>query len=76
MAEQSAGSSSVCFTHTLATKQSLYKAPLDIQAVPGEPVLTAALPGDNRFKPGNPHSLLPLARTGPPRRILLQSFQI
>ena len=75
MTEQSAASS-VCFTHTLADKQSLYKAPLDIPAAPSEPALTVAPAGDTHFKAANTCCLFPIAATGPPRRILLQSFQI
>lgn len=68
--------SSVCFTHTLADKQSLYKAPLDIPAASSAPVLTLVLASDTHFKTGDMQGFFPIAGTGPPRRILLQSFQI
>ena len=75
MAKPTGASSSICFTHSLAEKQSLYKAALDVHAMPAAPVLTVALSRAGHFERGNPYSPS-IAGTGPPRRILLQSFQI
>jgi hypothetical protein len=67
--------SNVCFTHSLSEKQSLYKPALDVPAMPAGPVLTVTLSRDWHFAVREPHGV-PKAATGPPRRILLQSFQI
>ena len=76
MTEQAAGASSVCFAHTLADKQSLYKAALELPAMPIAPVLPVASAGGKYRVAANTAGLCPIASTGPPRRILLQSFQI
>lgn len=67
--------SSACFTQTLADKQSLYKPALDVPAMAAGPVLAIALSLDWHFGASEPQGI-PIAATGPPRRILLQSFQI
>ena len=76
MANAQSGVSSVCFAHCLAGKQALYKAVLDIPPMPSAPVLifvplAGAISGTESV-----HGVVPAAGTGPPRRILLQSFQI
>lgn len=69
--------SAICFTHCLAGKQSLDRATLDIPAMSFEGALIVAAARD--WGPGigpSPRLLALVAGTGPPRRILLQSFQI
>lgn len=70
------GNSSVCLAHCLSEKQSLYKAALDIPAMPAAPVRIVAEAIERLSGRGNTPAAIPAAGTGPPRRILLQSFQI
>lgn len=77
MTASNTAESSVCFTHSLAEKQSLYKPALDIPVMSFEaPLIVPAVP--DAFSIGGlaPYGLALVAATGPPRRILLQSFQI
>src|SRR5471032_446944 len=70
------GFGGACLTYCLSDRQAAQKAGMDIPAMPAAPVLTLALQLDpvpsivvacvSETAPG----------TGPPRRILLQSFQI
>lgn len=70
------GFSGTCLTHCLSENQSLDRAVLDIPAMPTAPVLTVVRPRDALLDTGiaKPRDSVP--GTGPPRRILLQSFQI
>ena len=69
--------SAVCFSHCLAGKQSLDKPALDLPALSPVAALIVDPASDASSVSGVPPYLLaPVAGTGPPRRILLQSFQI
>lgn len=70
------GFSATCLEHCLSEKQSLYKAALDIPGVSSAPALTVVLPSDAWLESGVAKPRGPAPGTGPPRRILLQSFQI
>ena len=70
------GFGAACLTHCLADRQAVQKASMDIPAMPAAPVLTLTVRADTLDSTGVvPHSD-PAPGTGPPRRILLQSFQI
>ncbi len=76
LSEPTHASASVCFTHTLSEKQSLYKTPLDIHSTPAGPVLIISGSPTFQSKAREPRRLSIAPTGGPPRRILLQSFQI
>lgn len=65
-----------CLTHCQAERQVVQKVNFALAAMPSAPVLVLELPVIGEADPGV--SALPPASpiTGPPRRILLQSFQI
>ena len=70
------GFGGACLTHCLSDRQVVQKVSFDVPAMPSAPVLTLALAGDVlRTASVPPIADRPIA-TGPPRRILLQSFQI
>ena len=70
------GFGGACLTHCLSDRQVVQKVTVDVPAMPAAPVPTFALPVDAA------HSLRPApvpacaVGASPPRRILLQSFQI
>lgn len=71
------GFGGACLTHCLSERQAVQKVPSDVPAMPAAPVLmTAVQPeADSRLAVAPTFdSLLP--GSGPPRRILLQSFQV
>ena len=75
MADAHDAVSTVCLAHCLAEKQSLNKAALDIPPMPANVMLV--VPGVVEVGPKTAHrSRVIVAGTGPPRRILLQSFQV
>lgn len=70
------GFGAACLTHCLSDRQAVQKATLDVPAMPSEPVLTLAPIRDAvpvQFIAAVPDGAF---GTGPPRRILLQSFQL
>jgi len=70
------GFGAACLNHCLSDRQAVQKVGLDIPAMPTAPVLTLALPADPLPSIGIAHVSDSVPGTGPPRRILLQSFQI
>ena len=70
------GSSPGCLPHCLSDRQAVQKVVLDVPAMPSAPVLTLVLPSDSVIEAGIAIPPDPAAATGPPRRILLQSFQV
>lgn len=70
------GFGAACLNHCLADRQTVQKVSMDIPAMPSAPVLTLALQADPLPSIGVAHFSEPAPGTGPPRRILLQSFQI
>ncbi|MBI3375415.1 MAG: hypothetical protein HY017_27160 [Betaproteobacteria bacterium] len=70
------GFSGTCLAHCLSENQSLDRAVLDVPAMPAAPVLTVVLPRDALLDGGIAKRRDSAPGTGPPRRILLQSFQI
>ena len=76
MAAMQGAAASVCLAHCLAEKQSLDKpAAVDIPAMPSAVVLVVPGPFE-AITLTETRALAITAGTGPPRRILLQSFQI
>ena len=70
------GFGGACLTHCLSDRQVVQKVAVDVPAMPAAPVLTLALSVDAaQFLCATP---VPVSAVGasPPRRILLQSFQI
>jgi hypothetical protein len=70
------GFGAACLAHCLSDRQTVQKVTMDIPAMPPAPVLTLA----ERLDPA-PYGVVAYISdralgTGPPRRILLQSFQI
>lgn len=65
-----------CLTHCLSDRHAVQKAGMDVPAMPSAPVLTLAV----AFAPGERAVVVPAPESaigiGPPRRILLQSFQV
>ena len=74
--DEVAATTPLCFTHCLAEKQALYKGVLDVPPMPSTPVLVLAARIETVLAGHSIGSPPPIAATGPPRRILLQSFQI
>ena len=70
------GFGAACLTHCLSDRQAVQKINMDIPAMPLAPVLTLALRLDPVPSIGVAYVSEPSPGTGPPRRILLQSFQI
>jgi len=70
------GFGGACLAYCLSDRQVVQKVSMDIPAMPSAPVLTLAI----RFVPLSPLGIAYVSDsapgTGPPRRILLQSFQI
>jgi hypothetical protein len=70
------GFGGACLTYCLSDRQAVQKVGLDIPAMPAAPVLTLAL----QLGPVPSIVIAYVSEsapgTGPPRRILLQSFQI
>lgn len=70
------GFGGACLTHCLSDRQAVQKVSAEVPAMPAAPVLTLVLPV------GEAHYLRPApvphgaAGASPPRRILLQSFQV
>ena len=76
MAAMQSAAASVCLAHCLAEKQSLDKpAAFDIPALLSVAVLLVPAPVAATGRQA-PRPIAFTAGTGPPRRILLQSFQI
>ena len=70
------GFGGACLTHCLLDRQAVQKATIDLPAMPAAPVLIVQARMDLARRPTiDPVSDDPPS-TGPPRRILLQSFQI
>ena len=67
---------SVCLTHCLADSQAVQEFAPDIPAMPAVPVMWVELPPVPAESAGATLLPDPAAGTGPPRRILLQSFQV
>jgi hypothetical protein len=70
------GFGGACLTYCLSDRQAVQKAGMDIPAMPPAPVLTLALQLDPVPFTGVTYLSEAALGTGPPRRILLQSFQI
>jgi len=70
------GFGAACLTHCLSDRQAVQKVVLDVPVMPSAPVLVLLLPGDPAPKAGVAQSPDSAFGTGPPRRILLQSFQL
>lgn len=70
------GFGGACLTHCLADRQAVQKVTMDIPAMPSAPVLTPLLAAEFASVPSAAKALDTAAGTGPPRRILLQSFQV
>jgi hypothetical protein len=70
------GSAAACLTHCLSDRQTVHKVMFDIPAMPSDAVLTLALPRDRGVDLASDRSARSMTGTSPPRRILLQSFQI
>lgn len=70
------GFGAACLTHCLSDRQTVQKAGMEIPAMPPMPVLTLALAADPVPAVGVASFSEAALGTGPPRRILLQSFQI
>ena len=70
------GFGGACLTHCLADRQAMQKVTMDIPAMPSAPVLTPLLAAEFASVPSAAKALDTAAGTGPPRRILLQSFQV
>lgn len=70
------GFGGACLTHCLADRQTVQKVSTDIPAMPAAPVLTLIPQAEllRFFSVAFLHDDAPA--TGPPRRILLQSFQV
>ncbi len=70
------GFGAACLTHCLADRQAVQKVTNDVPALPTTPVLVIAAIAQTYVQSATePISGSPSC-TGPPRRILLQSFQI
>lgn len=71
-----AGRHAACLAHCQSERQVVQKVNFAVAAMPSAPVLVLELPVIAESDPGV--SAIPAAGpiTGPPRRILLQSFQI
>ena len=70
------GFGAACLTYCLSDRQAVQKAGMNIPAMPAAPILTLALVPDPTPSIGVASFSEPALGTGPPRRILLQSFQI
>ena len=70
------GFGAACLNHCLSDRQAVQKVGMDIPAMPSAPVLTLALQADPLPSLGVAYVSESAPGTGPPRRILLQSFQI
>jgi hypothetical protein len=70
------GFGAACLTHCLSDRQAVQKVTMDIPAMPSAPVLTLVVQPDP--VPYAVVAYIPdrALGTGPPRRILLQSFQV
>ncbi len=66
----------VCLTHCLSDRQAVQKVVFELPAMPSAPVLKLVLPAVAVSDTGVSSPASTAAATGPPRRILLQSFQI
>ncbi len=67
---------SVCLTHCLSDSQAVQEFAPDIPAMPSAPVLRIGLAPAQAKRVVTATFPDPAAGTGPPRRILLQSFQV
>lgn len=76
MPHHKAGRHAACLAHCQSKRQVVQKAKFVVAAMPSVPVLVLELPVTAESIPCVPaiHAAGPI--TGPPRRILLQSFQI
>ena len=70
------GNGVACLAQRLSDRQAVQKVTSDIPAMPSAPVLTLALRIDPVWDTGVAPAYDSGLGTGPPRRILLQSFQI
>jgi hypothetical protein len=70
------GFGAACLTHCLSDRQAVQKVCMDVPAMHSAPVLTLALQLDPVPSLGIAYVSESAPGTGPPRRILLQSFQI
>ena len=70
------GFGAACLAHCLSDRQTVQKSTADIPAMPSSPVLTVAFTFDPAPAVGARQVSDRALGTGPPRRILLQSFQI
>jgi hypothetical protein len=70
------GFGGACLAYCLSDRQAVKKVGMDIPAMPAAPVLTLALQVEPSQSFGVAYVSLSAPGSGPPRRILLQSFQI
>ena len=70
------GFGAACLTHCLSDRQTVQKAGMEIPVMPPMPVLTLGFAADHVPSEVVASFSVPALGTGPPRRILLQSFQI
>lgn len=70
------GFGAVCLTHCLSDREVVQKVGMDIPTLPPSPVLSVALVLAALPRMEGPHAAIRAPGTSPPRRILLQSFQI
>ena len=70
------GFGAACLAHCLSDRQAVQKGAMDIPAMPSAPVLTLVVQFDPVPYVGVVHASDRMVGTGPPRRILLQSFQV
>ena len=70
------GFGGACLTHCLSDRQTVQKVTMEVPALPPAPVLTLAVLVEPSARIGIEPAADTALGTGPPRRILLQSFQI
>ena len=70
------GFGGACLTHCLADRQVVQKVVMDVSAMPSAPVLILAVALAPALPAGVITATESAAGASPPRRILLQSFQI
>jgi hypothetical protein len=70
------GFGGACLTHCLSDRQAVQKVTMDVPGLPGTPVLVLAGVSDEVQHPVVAPATYGPQGTGPPRRILLQSFQV
>ncbi len=70
------GFGGACLTHCLSDRQNVQQVTMDVPALPCAPVLTLGLQLEQVRFAGVACVTETAAGTGPPRRVLLHSFQI